>query len=83
MAVRLTIFGFGDDAPAQFQGQKQIELPLDTPATPAAVMHAAGFEDSVGLVMMINNRVVAIQDWGNASIADGDELRVLSALEGG
>ena len=83
MAIKLSVFGFGDDAPALFQNQKQVLLTMDTPAKPREVLRAAGFKEYEGLVLMINNGVIAEPDWDSPVVQDGDDLRVLSAFEGG
>ena len=83
MAIEVSIFGFGDDRPACFQGRNQMQLTLETPLSVRTAIHQAGFVDSTGLVLMINDHVVAEQDWGTTLLEDGDNLRDLSAFEGG
>lgn len=83
MSIKLSIFGFGDDCPALFQNQKQILLTIDTPTTPRSVMLEAGFNESEGLVLLINNGVVSEQDWDRPMVQDSDDVRVLAAFEGG
>lgn len=83
MAIKISIFGFGDDGPVLFQNQKHILLTMDTPVTPRAALREAGFEEYEGLVLMINNGVVAEPDWDKPTVKDDDDLRVLSAFEGG
>ncbi len=60
-----------------------MHLTLQTAATAHTAMQAAGFIDTTGLVLMINNTVVSEADWSSTGLKDGDDLRVLSAFEGG
>ncbi|MDH5353781.1 MAG: hypothetical protein OEY09_04980 [Gammaproteobacteria bacterium] len=83
MPIKISVFGFGDDSPALFQNQKKILLNIDTPATPRAVILEAGFDEAEGLVLMIDNGVIVPQDWDSPIVKDGDDLRVMSAFEGG
>lgn len=46
-------------------------------------MLQAGFIDSSGLVLMINDTVVGENQWDTTEIHSGDKLKVLSAFEGG
>ena len=46
-------------------------------------MLEAGFNESEGLVLLINNGVVSEQDWDRPMVQDSDDIRVLAAFEGG
>jgi len=83
LEIKLSIFGFGDDRPLQFGNRNHILLSIEPPVSPQTVIQQAGFEESENLVLMINNRVVSRQDWDNISVTDEDDLRLLSAFEGG
>ena len=83
MSIEIKLFGFGDDAPPAFHGGKRLELDIDTPATPRAVLRAAGIEDASGLVLMNTDQVIAAGQWDDAIVSDQDCLTLLSTFEGG
>jgi sulfur carrier protein ThiS len=83
MTIEIKIFGFGDDRPASFRGKNHIKLGLETPTTPWAALHKAGFDDTDSLVLMANDQVIPIQQWGDAIVNDEAVLMVLCAFEGG
>lgn len=83
MAIEVTIFGFGDERPAAFLNADRLELDLDLPSTPMRVLRQSGFSDQEGLAVLINDRIVHQQDWDDAIVKRGDQVKVLSAIEGG
>lgn len=83
MTVEITLFGFGDDRPPAFGGDNRLRLEIDTPATPATVLRAAGIEDTTGLVLMNLDQVIPPQQWDKDIVEDHDRLMLLSAFEGG
>ncbi|MFT5218427.1 MAG: thiamine biosynthesis protein ThiS [Planctomycetota bacterium] len=83
MSIEVTIFGFGDERPPAFQNADRLELDLELPATPMAVLLRSGFDDQEGLALLINDRIVHAQDWQHAIVGPGDQVKVLSAIEGG
>lgn len=83
MAIEITLFGFADERPLAFGGDNRLQLEIDTPATPRAVLHAVGIDDGTGLVLMHRDRVVPARDWDETIVVDRDRLTLLAAFEGG
>ena len=83
MTVEIKLFGFGDERPAIFGGGNRLCLDIATPATPRALLHAAGIDEEVGLVLMSRDSVIPPQEWDEAIIEDSQSLTLLSAFEGG
>lgn len=83
MAIEITLFGFGEDRPPPFGSENRLRLDLDTPATPWAVLRAAGIDDETGLVLMNRDTVIPARHWDEEIIQDQDRLTLLSAFEGG
>lgn len=83
MAIGIILFGFGDDRPAAFKGENRLRLEIETPATPWAVLRAAGIEDPTGLVLMNQDQVIPPRQWENDIIEEHASLTLLSAFEGG
>lgn len=83
MAIELTLIGFGDEGPAAFAAGNRLRLDIETPATPRAVIAAAGITEPEGLILMNNVQVIPERQWGEALIEDRDRLTLLSAFEGG
>lgn len=83
MSIEITLFGFGEDRPAPFGSENRLRLELDTPATPWAVLRAAGIDDANGLVLMNQDQVIPPRDWDSKLINDEDNLTLLAAFEGG
>jgi sulfur carrier protein ThiS len=83
MSIEIKLFGFGDDAPPAFHSGNRLEIDIDTPATPRAVLRAAGIEDASGLVLMNTDQVIPAGQWDDAIVSDGDFLTLLSTFEGG
>lgn len=46
-------------------------------------MLSTGFTDTTGLVLMINDTVLAEKQWDSHLLNSGDKIKVLSAFEGG
>lgn len=82
-SIKISLFGFGDDRPAFFQGQNEKEMPLDKTMSAAAILKQVGFSDSCGLVLMINNVAIAQTQWDSIIMKNKDKLKILSAFEGG
>lgn len=83
MTVEIRLFGFGDDRPRAFGAADRLELDIATPATPRALLRAAGIDDEDGLVLMTRDQVIPPQDWDRAVIDDAQRLTLLAAFEGG
>ena len=83
MAIEIRLFGFGDDRPAAFAGRDLLRLELETPATPWAVLRAAGIDDAEGLVLLSAEQLIPPAQWHDAIIHEYDRLTLLSAFEGG
>lgn len=83
MAIEITLFGFGEDRPPPFGNKNCLRLDLETPATPWAVLRAAGVDDEAGLVLMNQDAVIPPRHWDERIIQDQDRLTLLSAFEGG
>lgn len=83
MAVEITLVGFGDERPASFAGGNRLLLDIATPATPRAVIAAAGIGDPEGLILMNTVQVIPERQWGEPLVEDRDRLTLLSAFEGG
>ena len=83
MTVEISLFGFGDERPAAFAGGNRIELALPVPVSPNALLQAAGFEATEGLVLIVDERVIPVADWQQPLIDDGIAVTVLAAFEGG
>jgi len=83
MTIEITLFGFGEDRPPRFGGENRLQLEINTPATPWAVLRAAGIDDETGLVLMNRDAVIPAQNWDDNIIEDEDRLTLLSAFEGG
>jgi len=83
MTIEITLFGFGEDRPPRFRGENRLQLEINTPATPWAVLRAAGIDDEAGLVLMNRDAVIPTQQWDDNIIQDLDRLTLLSAFEGG
>ncbi len=83
MTIEITLFGFGEDRPPRFGGENHLQLEIDTPATPWAVLRSAGIDDEAGLVLMNRDTVIPARHWDETIIQDQDRLTLLSAFEGG
>lgn len=83
LEIDISLFGFGDDRPACFQGRNERTLMLDEKASIHRAMSSAGFSDTTGLVVMMNDRVVPEPLWDSTELHAEDKLKVLSAFEGG
>ena len=83
MAVEITLIGFGDERPARFVDGNRLTLDIQTPATPRAVIAAAGITDPDGLILMNTVQVIPERRWEEHLIEDRDCLTLLSAFEGG
>ncbi len=83
MSVEVTLFGFGDERPAAFGASNQLTLPLPEATTVAAALTRAGLTDPASLSAIVNGTMVPRPDWDSTALADGDELKLLMAIEGG
>lgn len=83
MTVAIKLVGFGDDRPAPFGRRDRLELDIDTPTSPQAVLQALGIDDTTGLVLMNAESVIPARQWGDAVIAASDRITILAAIEGG
>jgi sulfur carrier protein ThiS len=83
MAIEISLFGFGDERPAAFGGGNRLALAAPAPMSPDALLRAAGFDETEGLVLIIDDAVIPAADWQRPLIDDGTAVTVLSAFEGG
>ncbi|MGD8348134.1 MAG: hypothetical protein PVI79_02805 [Gammaproteobacteria bacterium] len=83
MSIEISLFGFGDERPAAFGDSSRLALAAEAPLSPCALLRAAGFEDTEGLVLIVDDAVIPVADWQQALIDDGAAVTVLSAFEGG
>ena len=83
MAIEISLFGFGDERPAAFGDHSRLELTMPAPLSPHALLQAAGFDDTEGLVLIVDDAVIPVADWQRPLIVDGAAVTVLSAFEGG
>ena len=83
MTVEIKLFGFGDQRPAAFHGANSLQLEIETPTSPRALLRAVGIDDDSGLVLMNRDSVIPLQNWDDAIIEDRQSLTLLSAFEGG
>jgi sulfur carrier protein ThiS len=83
MTIEITLFGFGDDRPARFNGRNRLQIDIETPASPLKLLQAVGIEDTAGLILMNADRVIPFEQWDESSIQDQTTLTIMSALEGG
>ena len=83
MTIEIKLFGFGDERPAIFGASNSLQLDIATPATPRALLRAAGIDEEAGLVLMNRDSVIPPQEWDEKIIEDSQSLTLLSAFEGG
>ncbi len=83
MSIEIKLFGFGDDRPAGFDRRNRLQLDIDTPATPLAVLRAIGLDADSGLVLMDRDRVIPARQWEEPILPDQSSLTLLAAFEGG
>lgn len=83
MTIKVRLFGFGGDQPPAFRGKNSLRLDISTPATPWAVLQAAGIGDASGLVLMDQDSVIPDRHWNDKIIDDEARLTLLSVFEGG
>ena len=81
--IEIRLIGFGDDQPACFNGKNLLQLAIAAPATPWAVLQQIGIEDTAGLVLMDENRVIPPEQWHDPLTEETTGLTLLSAFEGG
>ncbi len=83
MGIEIKLFGFGDDRPAGFDRHNRLQLDIETPATPVAVLRASGLDADSGLVLMDRDRVIPQRLWDQPILHDQGSLTLLAAFEGG
>ena len=83
MTIEISLFGFGDERPAAFGGGNRLALAAPAPLSPQALLQAAGFDATEGLVLIVDDTVIPVGDWQRPLIDDGTAVTVLSAFEGG
>jgi sulfur carrier protein ThiS len=83
VTIKIRLFGFGGDQPPAFCGKNSLQLDISTPATPWAVLQAAGIGDDTGLVLMDQNSVIPNRQWNDKIVNDETHLTLLSVFEGG
>jgi thiamine biosynthesis protein ThiS len=82
MTVEITLFGFGDDCPAGFINNRKT-LDIASAQNLIKVLQSAGFDDFIGIALLVNGSGVAPPDWESKIIEPGDSIKLLSAIEGG
>ena len=80
MSIEIKLVGFGDDRPARFGNRDRIEIDIDTPATPDAVLEALGIDDTTGLVLMNADSVIPARQWQQTVVTARDRLTILAAI---
>ena len=83
MTIEVRLFGFGDDQPPAFCGRNSLQVDVPTPATPRAVLQAAGISDTNGMVLMDQDSVIPGHQWDDGIVNDEARLTLLSVFEGG
>ncbi len=83
MSVELSLFGFGDERPAAFGTSNQLVLPVGENTTVEVALKQAGVTDPESLSAILNGTMVPRPDWSSTALCDGDELKLLMAIEGG
>jgi hypothetical protein len=83
MTIEIKLIGFGDDVPLRFNGQRQIQIDIESPASPRMLLQKAGIEEAADLILMNTHQVIPIEQWDELKIPDQSTLTVLSAIEGG
>ena len=83
MALEIKLVGFGDDRPALFGKRDRLELDIETPASPEAMLQALGIVDTTGLVLMNADSVIPARQWRHSVITASDRITILAAIEGG
>jgi sulfur carrier protein len=57
---------------------------MDTGATVADLMRDLGFEqDARGIAVAVNDAVVPRTSWNNKTLAEGDAVEIIRAVQGG
>jgi len=82
MAVKVTLFGFGDDCPQGFINNTRKINTGDTKGL-EQILNMAGFNNLEGLVILVNDTGVHQDDWSKTQIKNHDSIKILSAIEGG
>ena len=83
MAIEIKLIGFGDDVPVRFNGQRQLQIEIEAPASPRMLLQKAGIEEAADLILMNVHQVIPVEQWDEVQIPDQSTLTVLSAIEGG
>jgi len=83
VAIEISLFGFGDERPAVFGDSGRLALAVPAPLSPNDLLQAAGFDDTEGLVLIVDDAVIPVADWRRPMIDEGAAVTVLSAFEGG
>jgi sulfur carrier protein ThiS len=82
-SVEIRLIGFGDDRPACFDYTNRFRCHLTHPVTPRWILDKAGFPVSTGLILMKADTVIPENRWDEALINSGDQITLMSAIEGG
>jgi len=83
VAIEISLFGFGDERPATFADGNRLSVAAPAPLSPEALLRAAGFDATEGLVLIVDDTVIPVGDWQRPLIDDGAAVTVLAAFEGG
>lgn len=83
MNVAVSLFGFGDERPAAFGAGNQLNLALGPQTSVATALSQSGITEPESLSAILNGTMVPRGDWPTTYLADGDELKLLMAIEGG
>jgi len=83
MPIELKLIGFGDERPLAFQSSDRLQIELVTPTSVREILHAAGIDETGGLVMMDRDNVIPEHCWDEPNIVGEQYLTLFSAFEGG
>ena len=79
----MKLIGFGEDRPACFDASNLCQVDTVDLMSPAELMQKTKIPNPSGLIFMHNQTVIAEDRWSETLIMDGDEVIVMSAIEGG
>jgi sulfur carrier protein ThiS len=83
LCIEVHLIGFGKDRPACFNEINRFSFHVDQPTTPLQLLTKAGFPDPRGLILMIEDTVIAEDRWKEPIISNGNQVTLMSAIEGG
>ncbi len=81
--VEIHLIGFGEQQPPCFDHTHRYRMQIDQPVTPLFLLQRVGFPDPTGLLLMRKDTVIPEDRWQEALITRGDQITLMSAIEGG